>query len=314
MRQESPYMDIINWLSQSDVSLQYQVYRDLLNQEKPELQKRIAREGWGARFLSKQQVNGHWGRGFYQPKWTSTHYTLLDLRNLCIAADNDRIAQSLGLVLQNQKGEDGGINPSKTIKNSDICINGMALNYFSYFRVDESALHSIVDFLLEEHMPDGGFNCQSNRGGAVHSSLHSTLSVLEGIFEYSKNGYCYRLKELQSAEADAREFILLHRLFRSDRTGEVINPAFLRFSYPTRWRYDVLRALDYFQYARVRVDERMNDAFDVLMKKRLKNGKWPLQAKHPGQTHFEMERPGQASRWNTLRALRVIKHFGESMS
>ncbi len=159
-------------------------------------------------------------------------------------------------------------------------------------------------------MPDGGFNCQSNRSGAVHSSLHSTLSILEGILEYAKNGYSYRLQELHRAEASAREFILQHRLFRSDRTGDIINPAFLKFSYPTRWRYDVLRALDYFQYAGIDADERMNEAFDLLLKKRMKNGKWPLQAKHPGQTHLEMEKPGMASRWNTLRALRVIKQFG----
>ena len=307
---ETQYSAIIEWLLQGDVSIQYQVHRDLLDREKPELHKKIANEGWGARFLSKRHKNGHWGRDFYQPKWTSSHYSLLDLRNLCIAPDNDRIMQTLLLILRTRKSEDGGINPAKTVYNSDVCVNGMALNYFSYFRVEESELHSIIDFLLTEHMPDGGFNCQSNQGGAKHSSLHSTLSVLEGILEFVKNGYSYRLHELQMAEARAQDFILQHRLYRSDRTGEIINPVFLRFSYPTRWHYDVLRALDYFQYAGVKTDERMNDAFDLLFKKRLKNGKWPLQAKHPGQVHFEMEKAGVASHWNTLRALRVIRHFG----
>jgi len=307
---ETQYLAIIEWLIQGDVSIQYQVYRDLLDKEKPDLQKKIALEGWGARFLSKRHKNGHWGRDFYQPKWISSHYSLLDLRNLCIAPDNERIMQTMLLILHTRKSEDGGINPAKTIGNSDVCINGMALNYFSYFGVKESELHSIIDFLLAEHMPDGGFNCQSNQGGAKHSSLHSTLSVLEGILEFAKNGYSYRLHELQKAEEKAQEFILQHRLYRSDRTGEIINPAFLRFSYPTRWHYDVLRALDYFQYAGIKFDERMSDSFDLLFKKRLKNGKWPLQARHPGQVHFEMEKAGVASRWNTLRALRVIKHFG----
>jgi len=306
---EVHYSTIIEWLLKGDVSIQYQVHRDLLNKEIPNLQKRIAHEGWGARFLSKRHKNGHWGRDFYQPKWISSHYSLLDLRNLCIAPDNEQIMQTLLLILHTRKSEDGGINPAKTIHNSDVCVNGMALNYCSYFGVDENELHSIIDFLLAEHMPDGGFNCQSNQGGAKHSSLHSTLSVLEGIMEFANNGYSYRLHELQKTKQKAQEFILQHRLYRSDRTGEIINPAFLRFSYPTRWRYDVLRALDYFQYARVNFDERMNDSFDLLFKKRLKNGKWPLQAKHSGKVHFEMEKARVASRWNTLRALRVIKHF-----
>ena len=166
-----------------------------------------------------------------------------------------------------------------------------------------------MDFLLSEHMNDGGFNCFSNRQGAVHSSLHSTLSVLEGILEYSANGYEYRLTELTHVAAEAREFILRHKLFRSDRTGAIIDKKMLMLSYPPRWHYDILRALDYFQAAGIAFDPRMQDAIDVLMKKRRADNRWPLQARHPGQTHFEMEKTGEPSRWNTMRALRVLKHF-----
>jgi hypothetical protein len=157
-------------------------------------------------------------------------------------------------------------------------------------------------------MSDGGFNCDSNRRGARHSSLHSTLSVLEGFHEYVEQGYSYRLDEIEGIEPQSREFILQHRLYRSDHTGEIIDKRMLMLSYPTRWRYDILRALDYFQSAKVKYDERMSDAIEVLLKKRRKDGKWPLQARHSGQTHFEMEKPGKPSRWNTLRALRVLKH------
>jgi hypothetical protein len=155
-----------------------------------------------------------------------------------------------------------------------------------------------------------GFNCRSNRKGAVHSSLHTTLSVAEGILEYSKHGYKYRKVELQEAEQRSREFILQHRLYKSDKTGKIIDKKMVMLSYPSRWRYDILRALDYFQDARVGHDIRMDDAIEVLLKKRRKDGKWPLQMKHAGQTHFDMEKSGEASRWNTLRALRVLKHFG----
>ena len=154
----------------------------------------------------------------------------------------------------------------------------MFLNYASYFGTDERKLCSIVDFLLSEHMPDGGFNCYSNTRGALHSSMHSTISVAEGIREYARKGYSYRFEEL--------------------------------YSYPSRWRYDILRALDYFRLAGVGYDPRMDDAVRVLFKKRRTDNRWPLQAKHPGQTHFDMEKTGEPSRWNTLRALRVLRHFG----
>lgn len=301
--------ELIKWLLQGDVSIQYQVHRDLLSIERTDLQKRIATEGWGVRFLSRRKRDGHWGRKFYQPKWTSSHYTLLDLRNLCVEPNNPLIQKSLDLILDNEKGRDGGVGPIGTIPVSDVCINGMFLNYASYFKVKEEKLKSIVDFILSQHMPDGGFNCRSNRSGAVHSSLHSTLSVLEGITEYELNGYKYRLTELRNTKKSSIEFILMHRLFLSDRTGKIINKDFLKLSYPCRWRYDILRALDYFQHSKTKWDKRMKPAIDLLLKKRNKDSTWNVQARYPGQVHFEMERAGQPSRWNTLRALRVLKHF-----
>jgi hypothetical protein len=303
---------LITWLLEGDVSIQYQVHRDLLVSEQPRLRERIAKEGWGAQFLSFRNVEGHWGRAFYQPKWISTHYTILDLKNLGISPTHQDIKESVFFILQNHKGVDGGINPSRTIKQSELCINGMFLNYASYFEMQERNLTSIVDFLITEQMGDGGFNCEANRGGAVHSSLHTTISVLEGILEYVVNGYSYRTSELNRIAAEAREFILQHKLFRSDHTSEIIDKRMLMLSYPSRWRYDILRALDYFQFAGINYDPRMQDALDILKAKRRKDNKWPLQAKHPGKVHFEMEKSREPSRWNTLRAKRVLRHFGET--
>jgi len=302
--------DLLNWLLDGDVAIQYQVYRGLLDEERPDLRARIATEGWGAQFLHARRPEGHWGRGFYSPKWISTHYTLLDLKHLGIAPDNGQIRASIRRILAHHKEADGGVNPAKTVRNSDVCVNGMFLTYAAYFGTPVESLHSIVDFLIAMQMADGGFNCQSNRQGAVHSSLHSTISVLEGIAEYLANGYAYRAAEVNAMAGQAREFILLHRLYRSDRTGAIISPRFLMLSYPSRWFYDILRALEYFRSAGAAFDPRMQDALDVLRQKRRQDGTWPLQARHPGQTHFEMETPGRPSRWNTLRALRVLRHFG----
>ena len=175
--------NVITWLLQGDISVQYQTHCDLFGTEKTDLQNRIATEGWGKEFLSRRLKNGHWGYKFYQPKWTSTHYTLLDLKNLGIAQKNQLILETLNLIFDTEKGPDGGIRPIGTVQKSDVCINGMLLNYATYFLIDEKKLESVVDFLLSQHMADGGFNCCSNRSGAVHSSLHSTISVAEGILD-----------------------------------------------------------------------------------------------------------------------------------
>ena len=301
---------IYTWLLEGDVAIQFQVQRDLLGEVLLELQQRIKSEGWGKAFLQKRNPNGHWGQDYYQPKWISTHYTLLDLKNLQIEPGVPEIRQTIELVLKTEKGPDGGILPIGSTRRSDVCVNGMFLHFACYFGAIESDLRSIVDFLLAQRVADGGFNCQSNRQGCVHSSLHSTISVLEGILEYQRNGYTYRLPELLTVAATSQEFILMHRLFKSDKTGAVIDPKMTMLSYPSRWKYDILRALDYFQKANLPYDPRMDDALHLLRSKCKVDGRWPLQAKHPGQLHLDMEKPGQPSRWNTLRALRVLKKYG----
>ena len=219
--------EIIAWLLEGDPAIQYQTRRDLLHEDSAvlsDLKNRIAEAGWGRAFLKRQQPEGHWGRAFYQPKWTSSHYTLVDLRNLCIPTTPE-IKKALALILATSIGPDGGINPSKDIEQSDVCINGMFLNYGCYFGTDEEKLRSVVDFIVSQQLADGGFNCRLNRSGARHSSMHSTISVLEGIREYIAAGYAFRAEELKRIEGEAQEFLLRHRLFKSDHTGAAIHPS-----------------------------------------------------------------------------------------
>lgn len=301
---------LIEWLLEGDVSIQYQVYRDLLGIVRKDLQNRIESEGWGKQLLSNRNPKGHWGDRFYQPKWTSTHYTLMDLRNLNMSPDNKLVKESIDIVLINLIAEDGGIQlGSSKSQRSDVCVNGMFLNYAAYFNTPEKKLRSIVDCLLQEIMFDGGFNCRTTRGGAKHSSLHSTISVLEGLFEFRKAGCIYRKSEILTAIKRAEEFILLHKLFLSDRTGKIIHKDFLKLSYPSRWKYDILRALDYFQRAERQWDNRMDLAITQIFNKQNKDGTWPIQAAHPGARHLTMEQAGKPSRWNSLRVMRVLKHF-----
>jgi hypothetical protein len=303
---------VIDWLMKGDVAIQYQTVRDLLHGTKKEisqLQKRIETEGWGQRFLSKQNPDGHWGITFYQPKWTSTHYTLLDLKTIGFPANCKTIQKSVSMVLEQSHGQHGGINLASSLVDSDVCVNGMILSYGSYFLPNAKSLELIIDYLLQSQMPDGGWNCLYLKPGTTHSSLHSTISVLEGLLEYRKSGRKYRITEVIHAEKEAVEFLLIHNLYQSHRTGSTIDERMVRLSFPCRWRYDILRCLDFFQAAKIPYDARMQSALDILIAKRRKDGKWPLQEKHKGDVHFDMETTGAASRWNTLRCLRVLKHF-----
>ena len=301
--------DIISWLLEGDISIQYQTHRDLLGNDDMSLRKRITTEGWGKQYLDARNEKGYWGQDYYQPKWISTHYTLLDLKNLAIDPYLEDIKKIITKVLINEKGPDGGILPIGTVKKCDVCVNGMALNFSSYFLAKEESLRAVVDFILTEKMADGGFNCQSNRKGAKHSSMHTTISVLEGFNEFLKNGNTYRVQEIKNVMNSSIEFLLIHQLFKSDKTGDVIKPNFLKLYYPARWYFDILRALDFFQYAGITYDFRIDPAIDVLISKRTKEGFWKAVSIHPGKVHFEMEKAGQPSKWNTLRVLRVLKKY-----
>ncbi len=207
---------------------------------------------------------------------------------------------------------DGGINYGWRGR-SETCITGitgMVLSILSCFEYADDRLDTLADYLLGEQMPDGGWNCQRDYG-TTHSSVHTTISVLEGLRLYEL--HCGRRAEaMQAAQRRGREFLLVHRLFRSDRTGEVIKPVFLFFSFPPRWHYDILRALDYFQAVNARADPRLAEAIGIVRNSQHQDGRWPLQNRYKGKTYFELERLGRPSRWNTLRALRVLQWWDRS--
>ncbi len=307
---------ITAWLMSGDVSIQFQTARDLLGLSEKQtapLRARIALEGWGKVLLEKRRDDGHWANGLYSPKWTCTHYTLLELVGYGISPENEPCRQSAGLMLACKRGKDGGINYARTIEYSDVCINGMILNIASYFRLAEADVVFLVDYLLERRMDDGAWNCLYYRGDK-HSSLHTTIGVLEGCWAYIEGGYAYRSAEVRDAMKTGIEFLLKHRLFRSHRNGTIIDPKMLKFPYPPRWKYDILRALELLAASGTAYDPRIDDALDELMKKKRKDGTWPFQANHPGQVHIELEEAGKPSRWNTLRALRVLKRYGKQQA
>jgi hypothetical protein len=301
--------EILQWLLSGDVAIQYQTRRDLLETKESDLavvRSRISCEGWGKLFLSKRNdTDKTWGNGIYSPKWISTHYTLLDLRNLGIDPSDPRYNESSGLLIDSLWTNKGKV---RKYRYQDLCVSAMLMSIACYAKLESGKINEIADYLIERHFADGGWNCSWNRG-SQKSSMHTTLSVLEAIFDYRTNGYRYRLEELSDAGNEAIELFLKRRLFKSLGTGEPIDKKMLMISYPCRWHYDILRCLDFFRAANVRSDERMEEALDILIGKKRKNNRWPVQHRHAGLVHFDMEKTGGESRWNTLRALRVLKKY-----
>lgn len=298
--------EVIRWLLAGDVAIQWQVLQDLLVRPKREVlrtRRRIAREGWGARVLALQDAAGTWGTGLYNPKWTSTTYTMLLLRDFGLLPKLPQASTACEILLAQGFRSDGGVNFGS--ERSETCITGMVLSIAAYFEHRDDRVDEILKHLLREQMPDGGWNCRRWRG-ATHSSMHTTISVLEGLRAYELVGRA-RSTEVRRAQAQAREFLLRHRLFRSHRTGRVIRAEFSRLSFPPRWHYDILRALDYFRAVDAPRDPRLAEAVEVLGRKRRPDGRWLLENTYKGRTFFELERPGVPSRWNTLRALRVLQ-------
>lgn len=312
-------MDVLDWLLDSDPAIRWQVLRDIVGADPQEVaaeRARITTEGWGARLLALQGEDGQWaggacfpgnfewGQGHPQP-WTSTLPTLQLLQAFGIDPGATPVKNAVARVKVGCRWEyddlpffDGEVEP---------CINGRTVGLGAYFGQDVSG---IVARLLGEQLEDGGWNCEAERG-SVRSSFHTTINVLEGLLAYERTSG--GAEEVSVARRKGEEFLLERKLKNRLSTGQVVRPEWLQFSFPVRWYYDVLRALDYFRAAGDTPDARIAEAIELLRSKRQPDGTWALENTHPGPVHFALEdADGQPSRWNTLRATRVLNWYEQA--
>lgn len=314
-KHEPPRAQVIDWLMAGDPAIRWQVMRDLLHRPKAEYERerqRIRREGWGERFLSLRDKAGTWGRGAYAPKWVSTTFTLLTLRAMGLSQQTPQAVTGARLILNLELGPKNDDAFIKRMRHADLCVNGLILCLLSYFKIADERIDLIAERLLSEQMEDGGWNCARLRHNSVHSSFHTTLNVLDGLSDYAESRPGKTRTRVHRAMRRAEEFMLQHRLFRSDKTGQIIKEAFTQFSFPPRWHYDALRGLEHFRTQKTPRDNRLQDAITLLHDARGTNGHWKLRNRHPGIDFFQLEKVGQPSRWNTLRALRVLKWWNNN--
>jgi hypothetical protein len=295
---------LVDWLLDSDPAIRWQVMRDLTHESADAVaaeRSRVASVGWGARLLALQGPDGLWGGGTLFPEWTSTTHTLLVLRYMGLDPMSTQARHAVGLVRDNAKWEHAG---QAYFSGEVEPFNGKAVAIGSYFGQE---VGGIVDRLLGEQMSDGGWNCEQENG-STRGSFHSTIDVLEGLLQYEQT--VRASPELTAARRKAEAYLLDRHMFRRLSTGAVVNPEWLQFSFPPRYLYDVLRGLDYLRSAGVEPDERAAEAIDLVMSKRNADGRWALENPHPGAVYFNMdEGDGKPSRWNTLRAMRVLDWY-----
>jgi hypothetical protein len=295
----------IKWLLDSDPAIRWQVMRDLTG-EAPDIiaaeRSRVATEGWGVQLLARQSRTGARSGG----QWDLvTLWSLVVLKDLGLDPASKEARTMIarvdkGLVfkpLNNRPFLHGETEP---------CINGRILGIGTYFKQPNDAL---ANQLLDEQLEDGGWNCEAPKSRC--SSFHTTICVLEGLLEYERAGH--KSTAVTKARKRAENYLLERHMFRSLRTGEVISKRWLRFSFPPFWHYDVLRGLDYLRNAAIKPDRRIGEAIEVVIARRHQNGRWPMNLLHPEHIPLKMETGvGTASRWNTLRALRVLRWYDSS--
>lgn len=317
-------MEVIDWLLDSDPALRWQVMRDLLgasDEEVVAVRARVASEGWGALLLSLQADDGHWDGGVYRPgwvdrdrpffdAWTATHFSLMMLRilgaepidtNVRGAVEKVRDRVSWGFV-EGDSYFDGESEP---------CINGEVIASGAYFGEDVAHL---VERVVAEQLTDGGWNCDAE-DGAIVSSFHTTICVLDGLLEWERQ---HGPGEVSQVRRQGEEYLLERRLFKRLSNGQVADPRFTMMSFPYWWYYDVLRGLDYFREASLLTgeapDPRLDQALDMIADKRTLDGRWRQENRHQGAVPFRFDTTaeGAPSYWNTLRALRVLAWSGRS--
>ncbi len=300
----------LKWLLDSDPAIRWQVMRDLTAEAPGAIaaeRSRVASEGWGARLLALQGQDGNWGHGASKPKWHSTLYSLLLLRDMGLDSRSEPARRAVRLVRDKVTwGPQFGGAPFFEGE-EEPCINGGVLALGAYFG---EAGARLVDRFLGEQLEDGGWNCEAPK--SRRSSFHTTICVLEGLLEHEKA--CGATARVTEARTRGQEYLLERRMFRRLSTGEVIERKWTHFSFPATWHYDILRGLDYLRNAGAQPDERIREAVEVVVANQ-QDGRWLLHNPRPdpprwwsSPVDFEMDGgEGQASRWNTLRALRVLR-------
>jgi Prenyltransferase and squalene oxidase repeat len=335
---------VLNWLLEEDepsaryhalVGLQEKGQNDQLVAS---TQNRIGKVGWASKILSKQKENTFWDnpRSCYVPKFSACSWQLVVLADLGVSSRDPRVSRAVDHFLELHNVETGGI--SLRPKGHDkfephICLTGNMIRALAKMGYSEDGrVLRAVDWLLSKQLADGGWNCSpSGKHGSFTSVIQPVWALSEMMAHDARGGW-------ETSAKRGAQFLLKHRIYRSDIDDSVIMLDYLRLHYPLHYSYDFLHGLRVLTELGVKNDPRMNDAVSLLLEKRLPDGKWLLDGVYRGWRHahamhgeetvsrpeerelitegwgteraLQIEEAGRPSKWITLQALLALKRLG----
>jgi len=337
---ESP----INWLfEETDPSIRYFVLRDIFDKRENDFQVMTAKLAISGsrivkRILQKMKPQGYWEEPTdpYNPKYKSSYWQIMTLSQLGMDRSDERVEKACEYIFQFQH-EEGGFSShstetalreytlllekgkmppsnewvqSKIFEHQYSCLTGnivAALSRIGY--VNDLRVNRALEWLVKIQNEDGGWLCPYWKAHVrdKHSCFYGTIGPLEAFSEVKKE---YWNKKIKRSVEKGAEFLLMHHLFKADHHNyEVINQSWLKFSFPWFYGYNILRGLDILTKLGHLDDKRLNDALEILLKKRQKDGKWILENAPIGRMQVNIEAKGRSSKWITLIALRILKRL-----
>jgi hypothetical protein len=339
---------LIDWLlEKTNPSVQYFTLRDILDKNENHSQvvdakKAIPKSQVVDKILQQQKPSGYWEGpdNPYHPKYKSSYWAIMTLGQLGIDRTDERVRKSCEYIFQFQLDEGGFsshtqetaskeydwlLEKQKKLPSRDewtkslvfehqySCLTGnmvAALIRLGY--ADDPTVKKALEWLVKIQNKDGGWLCPYWKAHVKdkHGCFYGTICPLEAFSEAKKEDLTKEMKETIEKGA---EFLLMHRLFKADHHNyKVINQSWLKLSFPWFYGYNILRGLDVLTKLGYAKDERLNDAVEILLKKRQDNGTWILEGAPIGRMQTNIEAKGKPSKWITLIALRVLKRLSST--
>jgi hypothetical protein len=324
-------VDVTDWLLEDDnPSVKYFTLIDLLdkpqdNHEVIQAKKSIMKIGIIPKILEKQNPGGYWGKpeDFYaRSKYRGTVWNLIILAEMGADSEDSRIKKTCEFILKNsQDPTRGGFAHCRTKKGQGVpgkvipCLTGnMIWSIIRFGYLDDPCVQKGIEWITKyQRFDDGVQKLPEDYPYKAHKSCfgkHSchmgVVKALKALAEIPENK---RNQNVKKTIDQAVDYLLLHHIHKRSRNlTKVSKPSWLQLSFPHMYQTDILEILDILTRLKVK-DNRMQDAFDIIVSKQDNDGRWNLERTFNGRFLVNIEKKDKPSKWITLNGMRVLKNF-----
>ena len=322
--------DSTEWLLEPDnPSVTYLTLTEILGKPENNSQVKkskidIMKKGPVPKILAKQNDEGYWGiaEDFYmRSKYKGTVWSLIILAELGADGRDERIKKTCEFLLKiSQDYESGGFshrgNFNSGGNHNDIipCLSGnMVWTMIRFGYLNDLRVQKAINWLIKHQRYDDGI-AQAPEGWpyryekcwGTHTCHMGIVKTLKALAEIPPNK---RSKSVNNTIENSVNYLFKHHLYKkSHDLSQVGHQDWIKFGFPRLWQTDALEMLeilinlDYY-------DKRMQDAVDLIVNKQNNEGKWNMERTFNGRFQTSIEPKGKPSKWNTLKALKVLKRF-----